>query len=82
MRTFLIVVACPCETSNSLATGDRVGRNRVAGLPPVEREGNYEDLPLEDGEGLAEISHFVYLPKANVLGLESGRMRCGHFRMP
>lgn len=47
------------------------GVKRNKNLPQLENEsGQYEDLPLKDGEGLAELSHFVYFPKSAVIGIE------------
>ncbi|MBF6619134.1 MAG: hypothetical protein ITG02_02770 [Patulibacter sp.] len=43
---------------------------RLSGLPRLESAGNWSDVVLQAGQGLAEIRHFIYWPKHKVIGIE------------
>ncbi|MGF9821563.1 hypothetical protein [Brevibacillus agri] len=62
------------DIDTSSSTPDKIkGRfmlSRRTALPEMEQQGNLTSLNIPINGGLAEITHFIYFPSHNVLGLE------------
>lgn len=56
------------KTANSVK--GRYALSRRSALPELEKGGVLEPLKIPPNSGLAEITHFIYYPEKNVLGVE------------
>ncbi|MEM9520378.1 MAG: hypothetical protein AAGA37_13730 [Actinomycetota bacterium] len=79
-------VTAKSQTPRKKSSGEEMlrgtfARKRLTNLPRLENAGQLSDLQLDKGTGLAELSHFVYFPDSNVLGMEYNHFapRVHHF---